>query len=253
MKRKVVLALIFVLLACAGTARPEEAKITGSSWESDLYLPKNAFDGNQQTRWSSQFSDPQWLETDLGEVKEITGLAIKWEAAFGKSYEIQLSEDNSNWKTAYETDEGDGGTDEIYFRKTPARYIKIFMKERGTTWGYSILDVTVKGADEEPVITASSSQTGGEPVNAFDGDKSTEWFNDSANNAWIMVDLRKPKDLGGIQLNWGLNYARSYEVLLSDDGNSWVKVFSTEKGNGSKDLIYFDATRARYIKIPHIP
>lgn len=246
----IALPLFFVTsLFPVNNAWTAPLQVSASSSESDLYTAKNTVDGNYQSRWSSQFSDPQWLLIDLGEVKDVSGITIRWEAAFGKSYEVRVSEDNSGWKTVYDAAESDGGTDDIYFRKVPARYIKIFMKERATSWGYSVIELAVKGADEEPVVTASSAQQGSDPYNAFDGDRATEWLNDSASDAWIMLDLRKPKDIGGIQLNWGLNYAKSYEILISNDGSSWKKVFSGEKGNGSKDLIYIDTARAQYIKI----
>lgn len=246
----ITLSLVFILLIFHNNPSGASAlQVTASSSESNLYVPANAMDGNYQSRWSSAFADPQWLLIDLGGQKDVAGISVRWEAAFGKSYEVQLSDDKSAWKTVFETSESDGGTDEIYFRKAPARYIRIFMKERGTFWGYSILELSVKGADEEPAVTGSSAQQGSDPLNAFDGDRSTEWLNDSCSDAWIAVDLRKPKDIGGVQLNWGLNYAKSYDILTSDDGNSWKKAYSTEKGNGSKDLIYLEATRTRYIKI----
>jgi hypothetical protein len=245
----VFLISLSYIAVCGGQAWPSGVQACASSSESDLYRPANVVDGNYQSRWSSQFSDPQWLLLDLGQVMEICGVTIKWEAAYGKSYEVQVSSDNSEWKTVYEITDSDGGTDEAYFRKVPARYVKIFMKERGTFWGYSVFEVMVKGPDEEPVVTASYTQDISDPSNAFDGDRGTEWLNDSCDEAWITVDLKKQKDIGGVQLNWGLNYAKSYDILVSGDGNSWKKVFSNEKGNGSKDLIYLDPTRARFIKV----
>nr|MBP6944351.1 discoidin domain-containing protein [Candidatus Omnitrophota bacterium] len=245
-----VLSRLFIITALTvNFAQADALQVTASSSESNLYGPANAMDGNHQSRWSSVFEDPQWLIVDLGEQKDVAGISIGWEAAFGKSYEVQLSDDKSSWKTVFETSESDGGTDEVYFRKAPARYIRIYMKERGTFWGYSILELSVKGADEEPAVTGSSTQQGSDPLNAFDGDRSTEWLNDSRSDAWIAIDLKKPKDIGGVQLNWGLNYAKSYDILTSDNGDSWKKVYSTEKGNGSKDLVYLDVTKARHIKI----
>ena len=39
---------------------------TTSSLENSTFPAANATDGNTGTRWSSAFSDPQWLEVDLG-------------------------------------------------------------------------------------------------------------------------------------------------------------------------------------------
>lgn len=42
-------------------------------------------DGNSGTRWSSAFSDPQWLEVDLGSSQSVRGVTLNWEAAYAKS------------------------------------------------------------------------------------------------------------------------------------------------------------------------
>ena len=223
--------------------------VSSSSWEGELFLPVNVFDGDLQTRWSSQFSDPQWLKIDLGSIKDISGLSLIWENAYGKSYEIRLSEDGITWKSSYETAEGDGKTDEIYFKKTPARYIEILCKERATSWGYSLFEVILKGPEEEINLNASSHLTGKVPAQAMDGDWTTDWKSSGSAEEWVLIDLKKPKDFGGLQLNWSSDYAKSYEVLISQDGAAWSPIYSKKDGNGEKDLIYFELAHARYIKL----
>jgi hypothetical protein len=121
-----------------------KASVKASSIQEPGLEAEKAFDGNKRTRWSSEFSDPQWLEIDLEEVKELSGLTILWEAAYGKSYEVLLSLDGNKWNKVYSTTEGDGNTDDIYFKPQKARYIKLFCKERGTGWGYSIWEIILK-------------------------------------------------------------------------------------------------------------
>ena len=78
------------------------------------------------TRWSSNFTDRQWLEIDFGEEKDIVGLKLYWEAAFGKSFDILISEDGKQWKKIYETNSGGKGFfDDIYFGRKRTRYLKI--------------------------------------------------------------------------------------------------------------------------------
>src|SRR5580692_10893138 len=48
--------------------------IQGPAWPAS-----NATDGNLSTRWSSAFSDPQWLEVDLGSAQSICQVVIHWE------------------------------------------------------------------------------------------------------------------------------------------------------------------------------
>lgn len=43
-------------------------------------------DGNIGTRWSSAFSDPQWLDIDLGPSQNICGVTINWETAYATPY-----------------------------------------------------------------------------------------------------------------------------------------------------------------------
>src|SRR5438067_2048428 len=41
--------------------------VVASSEFSSQYAAANAVDGNASTRWSSTFSDPQWIYVDLGQ------------------------------------------------------------------------------------------------------------------------------------------------------------------------------------------
>src|SRR5215831_14257035 len=48
--------------SCGTTNIALHRPATASSQESASFPPANATDGNLGTRWSSQFSDPQWLQ-----------------------------------------------------------------------------------------------------------------------------------------------------------------------------------------------
>src|SRR5258706_224410 len=70
--------------------------VTASSI-SDGYLPANAVDGNSSTRWASGYSDDESIYVDLGATYRITGVTLRWEAAYGSAYKIQTSNDASSW------------------------------------------------------------------------------------------------------------------------------------------------------------
>jgi beta-glucosidase len=57
---------------------------SASSVESSSYPASSAFDENPTTRWSSAFSDPQWVHVDLGSVQNIARVWLNWENAFGQ-------------------------------------------------------------------------------------------------------------------------------------------------------------------------
>src|SRR5258707_3538521 len=85
-----------------------------------------AFDGNAGTRWSSAFADPQWIRVDLGATTSITRVTLTWEAAFGKAYQIQTSNDAVTWATIFTTTTGDGGTDDLTGLTGSGRYVRMY-------------------------------------------------------------------------------------------------------------------------------
>lgn len=103
----------------------------------------HAVDGKAETRWSSVFSDQQWIVVDLENIFDVAKVKLKWETAFGKSYIIQLSTDGTNWGNAATVTNGDGGTDEVVFTGTKARYVRMLGVQRATTYGYSLYEFEV--------------------------------------------------------------------------------------------------------------
>ena len=117
---------------------------TASSVES-VSTPASAVnDGNKGTRWSSAFSDPQWIRIDLQSAYNITGARILWEAAAAKNFEIQVSNNATTWTRVFSTTSGDGGTDNFSFTAT-ARYIRMLSTARTTQYGNSIFEFEVFG------------------------------------------------------------------------------------------------------------
>src|SRR5215472_13797069 len=116
---------------------------TASSLENSGFPATNAVDGNTGTRWSSAFSDPQWLEVDLGSSQSICGVTLVWEAAYAKSFQIQVSADNANWTSIYSTTTGTGGTQALTGLSGAGRYIRMYGTVRATQYGYSLWEFQV--------------------------------------------------------------------------------------------------------------
>src|SRR5258708_6637503 len=104
-----------------------------------------AVDGNVSTRWSSQFSDPQWLQIDFGSSKAIDQVTLVWETAFGADYQLQTSADGATFATVRTVTNSDGGTDSVTGLNAHGRFLRIFGTRRGTQWGYSLFEVQVNG------------------------------------------------------------------------------------------------------------
>lgn len=103
---------------------------------------ENAVDGNMETRWSSQFQDPQYITVDLGDVIDITRIILGWESSFAIEYEIQVSNDNQNWTTLVHVTDGDGVTDVLFLSAT-ARYVRMYGTQRNSEYGYSLFEFEI--------------------------------------------------------------------------------------------------------------
>jgi beta-galactosidase len=111
--------------------------------DGQTYPAEFAVDGKQDTRWSSEFSDPQWLAVDLGETQTVSRVELAWETAFAKAYAIQVSTDGENWKSVHTTDNGAGKTETLRFAPTPVRWVRLHGTQRGTSFGYSLWEVGI--------------------------------------------------------------------------------------------------------------
>ncbi|WP_329102112.1 penicillin acylase family protein [Micromonospora sp. NBC_01699] len=97
-----------------------------------------AVDGDPGTRWASSWSDNQSITVDLGSVRPVGRVVLAWEAAYARSYRIEVSTDGTTWQPVWSTTTGDGGTDNITFTPTEARYIRTHGLTRATTFGFSL-------------------------------------------------------------------------------------------------------------------
>jgi hypothetical protein len=157
--------------SCGTTNLALHQPTTASSTQGPSWPASNATDGNLSTRWSSAFSDPQWLEVDLGSGQPVCQVVIHWETAYAKAFQIQTSNDNSTWTTIYTTTAGTGGTQTLNVSGA-GRYIRMYGTVRATQYGYSIYEfqaygtsstghtvtVTNPGTQTSKVATAASLQ-----------------------------------------------------------------------------------------------
>jgi hypothetical protein len=125
--------------------------VTASSVDTTAHAATLAVDGNAGTRWSSAYSDTQWICIDLGSVYDITMVVLEWETAYGKSYTIQVSDNGSSWTTVYTQANGTGGTETISLNGT-GRYIRLYGTARGTAWGYSLYEFEVYGTGASTLV-----------------------------------------------------------------------------------------------------
>ena len=118
-----------------------------SAIENTCTLCWAAVDGDLATRWSSQFSDPQWIAVDLGVPTRIERVILRWETAYAQAYRIQTSGDGLTWTDIYSTTNGDGGIDDLAVAGA-GRYVRMYGTQRAANRGYSLWEFEVYGASD---------------------------------------------------------------------------------------------------------
>ncbi|MFD3536971.1 discoidin domain-containing protein [Streptomyces sp. NPDC058664] len=141
---------------------------TASSTEGPAFAASAAVDGNLTgTRWASSWQDSQWLQVDLGKSATLSRAVLTWEGAYGKSYQIQASENGTDWRTVTAVSAGDGGTDEVTLSGT-GRYIRMNGLTRGTGYGFSLWEFQVYGSTDGSGPTLPGGGDLGPNVHVFD-------------------------------------------------------------------------------------
>ena len=138
-----------VAIATTASAAPvniSQGKLaTSSSAEGPDFTASKAVDGNGNTRWASQFSDAQWIQVDLGATATVDRVELRWEAAYGKAFQVQLSPNGTTWTTVATVTNGTGGNQTVAAAGT-GRYLRLNLTARGTGYGYSLWDLAVLGS-----------------------------------------------------------------------------------------------------------
>jgi hypothetical protein len=261
------LALTAALLA--GTAHSAEAATllsqgktaTASSAENASFAASAAVDGNTGTRWSSAFSDPQWLQVDLGASASVSQVVLQWEAAYATAFQIQTSANGTSWTTIYSTTTGTGGTQTLNVTGT-GRYVRMYGTARATPYGYSLWEFQVYGtaggtgascsttdAALNHPATASSLENASFPASAaVDGNTATRWSSGFSDPQWLQVDLGSSQTICEVTLAWEAAYATAFQIQVSPDGTNWTTVYSTTTGTGGTQTVSVSGT-GRYVRM----
>ena len=248
--------------------------VSASASERDDVGPQAAIDHDQTTRWSSGFSDDQWLVIDYGSTQTITRVRIDWENAHATQYELQVSDDNTNWTTLKAVDNSQGGTEDLTGLSGQGRYLRMKGIKRSTPYGYSIfeiqaftgtpasttppppppVDLTQPGVAIQPVqATSSAVENGGLAASmAIDGNPATRWASTAEDGAWIQFDFGASVPIGYLKLVWENAYGKAYNLLTSDDGKNWTLVRSVTDGHGGTEEFFNLNVQARYLRLQGI-
>jgi hypothetical protein len=261
----VVLLATYIAIAtgqarAASTLLSQGRPATASSTENATFPASAAVDGNTGTRWSSAFSDPQWIQVDLGATASITQVVLNWEAAYGRAFQLQVSDNATTWTTIFSTTTGTGGVQTLNITGS-GRYVRMYGTQRGTAYGYSLWEFQVYGtigtgggcgtanvAQGKPATSSSNENATLGPANAVDGNTGTRWSSAFSDPQWLQVDLGATTAVCQVILNWEAAYATAFQIQVSDNATAWTTIFSTTTGAGGTQTLNVTGS-GRYIRM----
>jgi hypothetical protein len=203
-----------------------------SSDESGSLGPEKAVDGSRYTRWSSQFSDPQWIYVDLGEQKAVDSVQLNWEAAYATTYQIQVSDDASAWADVYSTSSGNGGIETIDLGGVITRYVLMYGTQRATPYGYSLWEFEVYG--NAGTFQESDGVCVMEAENAAVNQRSDNitWSSATGHAGYIGSSYMTPPDNTGSSVVWSTGCELAWDVEISTAGVYYMAVRRLALDNG---------------------
>ncbi|GAA1652051.1 discoidin domain-containing protein [Catellatospora bangladeshensis] len=257
----------------AGPLISQGKPVTASSTEGAGTPASAAVDGDPGTRWSSTFSDPQWIRVDLGATAAIDQVRLVWETAYATAFQIQVSPDGNTWTSIYSTTTGTGGTQTLAVSGS-GRYVRMYGTTRAIGYGYSLWEFQVFGViggqpspsaspstspspnpnpggtpiSEFKKVEASSYEGGNAPAAALDGRTTTRWSSQFSDPQWIRVDFGGTATISRVVLNWESAFARAYRIETSADGTNWTSIYSTTAGNGGIETLNISGS-GRYLRL----
>ncbi len=133
-------------------------------------------------------------------------------------------------------------------------YIEIIISSstggKGSIWIDELtIDELEPDSIRQEVSTFDFSASSGNSKFSFDKNPETFW-EAKESSPYILIDFKSEKELGGFVIDFDReNYARKYEILISNDGKVWTSVYKIENGIGGRNYIYLNNCEARFFKI----
>ncbi|WP_256761870.1 discoidin domain-containing protein [Cohnella sp. WQ 127256] len=102
------------------------------------------------------------------------------------------------------------------------------------------------------VASHNSGVNNGNAANMIDGNSTTQWSSDSlmVPGMNFVVDLKAAQSIGRIVIHSpGNDYARGYEIYVSDDGTTWGAPVASGTGSGTEIIADLGMVTGQFIKV----
>ena len=101
---------------------------------------------------------------------------------------------------------------------------------------------------EDTRYQASSYTTNHGPKNAIDKNLETYWESQTNNEEWVSLYNGSNKYVKSINITWGNNYAREYDIYVSQNGSQYELANTVTDGKGSEETVAINKI-CSYVKI----
>ena len=244
MAHRALTPLLLLVCACAApqpTARPEEFPLPPrSAWRASSSAPDVAntaaalaIDGDLGTHWGGAFDTEQWLQIDLGQAASLGGALVHWDSRnghrhsdFAASYRVLVSSDGQAWKTVYETNDGFGDLDYVFFPVVEARYLRVAAQPLSADWGISLFEL-------EPLAAAAAPRVEGL---AAGNDPAAVWSGPAAISSALTITLPRPLSTSGLDVDWGAEVGEATLEGRKDNG-TWRALASDKDPAAEHSLL----------------
>ncbi|MFI9796770.1 discoidin domain-containing protein [Streptomyces sp. NPDC052302] len=176
---------------------------------------------------------------------------------FGYEYDVPLTFQSGS----------DSYAQTVQFPRQKARHVRIRCRTRATSWGSSIWSLSVidsasPGTDlalHRDATASTVDEDAHKPGNVTDGDPKTRWSSAFEDDQWVAVDLGAEASFDRVVVTWEQAYAKTYDVQVSDDGDTWRDAASVDNtatplpfrasGSAALQSVEFEPRTARHVRV----
>lgn len=245
-----VLILVFNIIDLQGfasetTLLSQGKACTASSNYAD-YTPSKATDGDIWEGWlAAPAQSIASIYVDLGSLQSVSRVKIYWGSYdYAISYKIQTSVDSNTWVDVYTTNTGDGGTDDITFTASNARYVRVYCSEKAD-WSYEIYELQVYGGGSQGGGVAPGIPTGLAAASITSSSAILSWNEVSGATGYKLYRgntvIYTGSNLSYMDSNLTASSAYTYKVSASNtygDSEKSTGINITTLSTGSSPIVY---------------
>ena len=180
-----------------------------------------------------------YVEVNLGQVYYIDECVIETKGKEAKISKIVVSMDRKNWSE----------------KDKEGQFVRIYsnsINDESKIYVYGELLPDNLALNKQAEVSTEYDKKIWPASYTVDGLLSTRWSSfDTARSKgreWLMVDLEEVYNINGVAIYWEAACPGAYTIEVSEDGDTWIKVYEVKDADGGTDVLSIDG-KGRYVRI----